>query len=61
VRFETLNLQIPPDRHRTHYVKAKVNVHRYADGSLAILHGPRLLARYSAHGKELKSRLKRAA
>lgn len=61
VRFETLNLQIPPDRHRTHYVKAKVNVHRYADGTLAILHGPRLLARYSDSGKELKSRLKRAA
>jgi hypothetical protein len=61
VRFETLNLQIPPDRYRTHYVKANVTVHRYADASLAILHGPRLLARYSAHGKELKSRLKRAA
>lgn len=28
VRFETLILQIPADRHRCHYVKAKVRVHR---------------------------------
>ncbi len=28
VRFEGLTLQIPSDRHRCHYVKAKVGVHR---------------------------------
>ena len=32
VRFENLFLQIPADRHRCHYVKAKVKVHRYPDG-----------------------------
>jgi len=59
VRFDALSLQIPETRHRAHYVKAKVNVHRYGDDTLAILHGPRCLARYSASGKEIK--LKRAA
>jgi len=54
VRFEGAILQIPPSRYRLHYVKVKVRVHRYLDGSLAILHGPRRLADYSAEGK-LKS------
>lgn len=44
VRFEGLVLPIPADRHRGHYVKAKVRVSRYADGSLAGFHGPRPLA-----------------
>jgi hypothetical protein len=50
VRFEGLVLQIPADRHRCHYVKAKVRVHRYADGSLAVFHGPRRLASHAADG-----------
>jgi hypothetical protein len=50
VRFETLKLQIPADRHRCHYVKTKVAVHRYANGALALFHGPRLLARYERNG-----------
>lgn len=61
VRFNALSLQIPADRHRGHYVKAKVNVHRYGDGTLAIFHGPRCLARYNEAGKEAKSNLKRVA
>ena len=61
VRFNALSLQIPADQHRTHYVKAKVRVHRYGDGTLAIFHGPRCLARYNAAGKAAKSNLKRAA
>jgi hypothetical protein len=61
VRYDTLSLQIPADRHRVHYVKAKVNVHRYGNGSLAIFHGPRCLARYNAQGKEAKPSIKRAA
>ncbi|MGH8559820.1 MAG: hypothetical protein ACRESZ_20680 [Methylococcales bacterium] len=51
VRFEGLVLQIPRDRFRCHYVKAKVRVHRYPDGSLAVFHGPRLLARYDPRGQ----------
>ena len=61
VRFEALSLQIPADRHRAHYVKAKINVHRYGDGTLAIFHGPRCLARYNQAGKEVKPNLKRMA
>jgi hypothetical protein len=48
VAFEGLKLQIPPTRHRMHYVKVRVRVHRYLDGHLAIFHGPRCLARYDA-------------
>jgi transposase len=50
VRYERRVLQIPADKHRHHYVKTKVRVHEYADGSLAIFHGPRCLARYHADG-----------
>jgi transposase len=53
VAFEGLRLQIPQDRHRLHYVKVKVRVHRYPDGRLAIFHGPRRLAYYDACGQPL--------
>ena len=51
VSFEGKTLQIPPDQYRCHYVKVKVRVHRYTDGSLAAFHGPRKLAGYDAQGK----------
>ena len=51
VSYRRLSLQIPPDRHRHHYVKAKVRVHEYPDGRLALFHGPRCLARYHADGR----------
>jgi hypothetical protein len=51
VRFENLPRKIPANRHRCHYVKAKVKVHRYPDGSLALFHGPRKLASYTPEGK----------
>lgn len=50
VSFEGLKLQIPADRHRCPYVKAKVAVLRRIDGSLAVLHGPRKLAEYGPDG-----------
>lgn len=50
VRFKTRTLQIPADRHRHHYVKCRVRVHEYTDGSMAVFHGPRCLARYRADG-----------
>ena len=50
VRYERRILQIPPDRHRHHYVRCKVRVHAYPDGTLAVFHGPRCLARYDAGG-----------
>jgi len=46
VRYEGRVLQIPEQRHRRHFVKVTVQVHEYPDGTLAIFHGPRRLARY---------------
>ena len=51
VSFEGKTLQIPPDRYRCHYVRVKVRVHRYTDGSLAVFHGPRKLAGYDQQGR----------
>lgn len=48
VRYKSRSLQLPADRHRQHYVKARVRVHEYPDGTLAVFHGPRCLARYQA-------------
>lgn len=50
VRYDGLVLQIQEQRHRRHFVKQRVRVHAYPDGSLAIFHGPRKLARYRADG-----------
>ena len=50
VRYKNLVLQIPEDRHRHHYVKARVRVHHYPDGTLAVFHGPRRLATYDENG-----------
>ncbi len=44
VSFEGMKLQIPPDRHRCHYINATVKVHRYLDDTLAVFHDPRELA-----------------
>ena len=51
VSFEGRRLQIPADRHRCHYVKAKVAVLRRIDRALAIFHGPRKLADYDPDGQ----------
>jgi hypothetical protein len=61
VAYQNKLLQIPADRHRCHYVKAKVRVHEYATGSLAVFYGPRCLAHYTANGKEIKIKVKAAA
>jgi hypothetical protein len=46
VSYNRRSLQIPPQRHRQHYVRATVRVHEYPDGALAIFDGPRCLARF---------------
>lgn len=61
VRFEKLILQIPADRHRCHYVKARVRVNRYANGALALFHGPRGLAYFTPEGKPIKEEWQQAA
>ncbi len=61
VRFEGLTLQIPADRHRCHYVKARVRVNRYASGALAVFHGPRGLAYFTPDGRPITGELQQAA
>jgi transposase len=46
VRYRGLSLQLPESPLRPHFVKARVRVHEYPDGTLAVFHGPRCLARY---------------
>jgi hypothetical protein len=50
-----VTLQIPGDQRRYHYVKAKVRVHRYGDGRLAVFYGSRRLADYDAQGQVFKA------
>jgi transposase len=61
VSFEGMNLQIPADRHRCHYVKVKVAVLRRIDGTLAIFHGPRKLADYEPDGRLRSPEMKAVA
>ena len=61
LRYKGLVLQIPEDRHRHHYVKARVRVHEYTDGHLAVFHGPRRLALYNADGTTKEETGKQAA
>lgn len=55
VRYQGGTLQIPHDTYRFHYVKVTVRVHAYLDGTLAVFHGPRCLARYRADGRLIES------
>ena len=50
VSFEGKRLQIPAQAHRCHFIKARVRVHRYPDGRMAVFHGPRKLAEYESDG-----------
>ncbi len=47
VSWDRRRLQIPPHPARAHFVKAKVKVHAYPNGELAIFHGPRCLVRWT--------------
>ncbi|MGH6890849.1 MAG: ISNCY family transposase [Dongiaceae bacterium] len=51
VRYRGLSLQLPESRLRPHFVKAKVRVHDYLDGTIAVFHGPRRLATYDNQGR----------
>jgi transposase len=50
VSYRTLKLQIPPSPMRPHFVRARVKVHVYPDGSYALFHGPRCIGRYDPNG-----------
>jgi hypothetical protein len=51
VSWGRLRLQLPQSPLRAHFVKARVRVHEYPDGALAVFHGPRCIARYTAQGE----------
>ena len=61
VRLDGRVLQIPVDRHRYHYIKAKMKVCRHMDGTLSVFHGPRRLARYDSQGQLIQDELPTAA
>lgn len=61
VCYGRLRLQLPPSPLRPHFVKARVNVHEYPDATLAIFHGPRLIARYTKDGDLVEPKPLRAA
>lgn len=52
VSFDGMQLQIPADEFRYHYVHTRLRVHRYVDATLAVFHGPRRLACYDAKGQQ---------
>ena len=54
VSYKGMSLQIPPVGDRYHFVRAKVAVHEYSDGSMAIYHGKRRVGSYDSEG-QLKS------
>jgi hypothetical protein len=51
VSYRTLKLQIPESPMRPHFVRARVKVHVYPDGSHALFHGPRCIGRYDQKGR----------
>jgi Helix-turn-helix domain len=53
VAYDGRRLQLPASQARAHYVKARVKVREYPDGTLAVFHGPRRIARYTAQGAEI--------
>ena len=55
VPYHRPRLQIPQDPHRLQYVTVTVRVHAYPDGTLAVFHGPRCLARDDAEGRLIET------
>ena len=55
VTYLGLTLQLPESPARAHYVKARIKVRAYPDGTLAVFHGPRVLARYDANGNPFET------
>ena len=50
VKWRNLSLQLPASPLRPHFVKAKVRVHEYPQGQLAVFLGPHRLADFNANG-----------
>ena len=61
VNYARRKLQLPASPVRHHYVKARVRVHEYPDGSLALFHGPRRIAQYTSEGELIREQEFKAA
>jgi hypothetical protein len=55
IAWEGRRLQLPESPLRRHYVNAHVKVHAYPDGTLGVLHGPRVIGRYTGKGALLET------
>jgi transposase len=53
ITYAGRRLQLPESPLRAHYVKARVVVRDYPDGTFALFHGPRLVARYDRTGTQI--------
>jgi transposase len=51
IAHEGRRLQLPETPLRPHYVKARVVLRQYPDGTFAVFHGPRAIARYTSQGE----------
>ena len=51
VAYGGRRLQVPASKARAHYVKARVKVREYPDGTLSLFHGPRRIADYTQGGE----------
>jgi len=51
VRYGGHVLQIPQTGHRHHYVRAKVQVNTYPDGTMALFYGPLCIGEYEPDGQ----------
>ena len=56
IAYAGLRLQLPQSPLRAHYVKARVKVRAYPDGTLAVFHGPRSIARYTSQGEPIETK-----
>jgi transposase len=56
IHYQGKQWQIPKDPQRYSYAKAKVRVHEYIDGSMAIFHGPRKLVHFDNRSEKLPSK-----
>ena len=61
VRYKRLELQIPAGRHRRHYVKARVRVHEYPDGTMAVFHDRDVWRDTTPMGQPIDSQTRKAA
>lgn len=61
IHYKNKILQLPEDKHRQHYVKAKVMVHQYDDGTLDVFYGARKLATFLEKESSKEKELRKAA